>query len=110
MAGSATSGNTAPDIASLIRATGRHCERSEAIHLSARAETWIASSLPLLAMTATQLVSCIAKNAGWMARDLLKCYAGGVENNFKAGAAQYTPTSGPRCSDICFVAFSPPFP
>jgi hypothetical protein len=30
---------------------GRHCERSEAIHIAAK-EEWIASSLSLLAMTA----------------------------------------------------------
>jgi hypothetical protein len=34
------------------RRTPRHCERSEAIHASAR-EIWIASSLALLAMTMT---------------------------------------------------------
>ena len=34
--------------------------------------------------------SCIAKNAGAMARDLLKCYAGGVDITFSTGAAQFT--------------------
>jgi hypothetical protein len=33
----------------------RHCGRSEAIHLAARAE-WIASSLSLLAMTAKSAI------------------------------------------------------
>ena len=39
----------------LIRLLRRHCERSEAIHLSAREERWIASSLALLAMTWREL-------------------------------------------------------
>jgi hypothetical protein len=34
--------------------------------------------------------SCIAKNAGSMARDLLKCYAGSEETRFEAEAAQFT--------------------
>jgi len=38
----------------------------------------------LLAMTLEGSPSCIAKYAGMMARDLLKCYAGGAE------AAQFT--------------------
>jgi hypothetical protein len=33
----------------------RHCERSEAIHLTTRTE-WIASSLSLLAMTAKSAI------------------------------------------------------
>jgi hypothetical protein len=33
---------------------------------------------------------CIAKNAGAMARDLLKCYAGSAEITFSTGAAQFT--------------------
>jgi hypothetical protein len=35
-----------------VKLSRRHCERSEAIHASSRAERWIASSLSLLAMTA----------------------------------------------------------
>jgi hypothetical protein len=46
-----------------------------------------------LAMTARELsepLSCIAKNAGSMARDLLNCYAGGADITFRACAAQFT--------------------
>ena len=35
-------------------------------------------------------ISCIAKNAGAMARDLLKCYAGGAKIRLEDRAAQFT--------------------
>ena len=44
----------------------RHCERSEAIHLTTRTERWIASSLALLAMTGE--AAGVNAPAGWCPR------------------------------------------
>src|SRR6185437_15207693 len=43
----------------------RHCEHSEAIHLSPPVEAWIASSLSLLAMTATHSHPAHGRIGGW---------------------------------------------